>query len=100
LLNVTAATSADFNSVKALVRGEINTFMGFTFIPSTRVTANSSTLAAVAFQRYGVCLAMADQPVVRTDERTDLSYSWQVYYELNLGAVRLEENRVVKVYTA
>ena len=35
--------------------------------------------------------------IVRTDERRDLSYSWQVYYELNIGAVRLEEARVVKV---
>lgn len=100
LLNVTAATSADFNSVKALVRGEINTFLGFTWIPSTRIAANANNLAGIAFQRYGVCLAMAEQPVVRTDERADLSYSWQVYYSLSLGAVRLEENRVVKVYTA
>ena len=40
---------------------------------------------------------MAAQPMVRTDERSDLSYSWQVYYELNIGAVRLEEERVVKL---
>ena len=95
LLNTTAATSSDYNSVKALVRGEINTWMGFNWIPSTRIAAaSSSTLIGIAFQRYGSCLAMADAPVVRTDERTDLSYSWQVYYELNIGAVRLEENRV------
>jgi hypothetical protein len=37
---------------------------------------------------------------VRTDERTDLSYSWQLYYEVDLGAVRLEEEKVVKIYTA
>lgn len=100
LLNVTAATSADYNTVKALVRGEIDTWLGFKWIMSTRVAANASTNAAIAYQRYGVCLAMADQPLVRTDERADLSYSWQVYYELNIGAVRLEEDRVVKVYTA
>jgi hypothetical protein len=100
LLNVTAVTSADFNTVKALVRGEIDSYMGFKWIQSTRVNATTSTNAAIAFQKFGICLAMADQPVVRTDERPDLSYSWQVYYELNLGAVRLEENRVVKVYTA
>jgi hypothetical protein len=100
LLSVTQATSADYNSVKALIRGEIDTFMGFKWITSTRVNAVTSTNAAIAFQRYGVCLAMADAPVVRTDERPDLSYSWQVYYELNIGAVRLEEDRVVKVYTA
>lgn len=100
LLNVTQVTNADYNSVKALVRGEIDTWMGFKWIQTTRVTANASTNAGIAFQKNGLCLAMADQPLVRTDERADLSYSWQVYYELNIGAVRLEENRVVKVYTA
>ena len=98
LLNTTAATSSDYNSIKALVRGEIDTWMGFKWIMSTRISAAStSTLIGVAYQKYGVCLAMADAPVVRTDERRDLSYSWQVYYELNIGAVRLEEARVVIV---
>jgi hypothetical protein len=96
LLNTTAATSSDYNSVKALIRGEIDSWMGFKWIMSTRISAASnSTLIGIAYQRYGVCLAMADNPIVRTDERTDLSYSWQVYYELNIGAVRLEEARVV-----
>jgi hypothetical protein len=31
LLSETAVTSSDFNTVKALVAGEINTFLGFTF---------------------------------------------------------------------
>jgi hypothetical protein len=97
LLGLTAVTSSDFASVKALVRGEIDTWMGFKWITSTRLTAFSSTSAGIAFQKYGAGIAMADAPLVRTDERADLSYSWQVYYELNLGAVRLEEDRVVVV---
>lgn len=96
LLNQTTATSSDYASIKALVRGEIDTWMGFKWIMSTRLAAvSSSTLIGIAYQKYGLCLAMAAQPLVRTDERADLSYSWQVYYELNLGVTRLEENRVV-----
>lgn len=96
LLNTTAATSSDFNTVKALVRGEIDTWMGFKWIMSTRINAvSASTLIGVAYQKYGICAAMSASPLVRTDERSDLSYSWQVYYELNMGAVRLEEDRVV-----
>lgn len=96
LLNQTTFTSTDYASVKALVRGEIDTFMGFKWIMSNRLAAvSSSTLIGIAFQKYGLCQAMADAPLVRTDERADLSYSWQVYYELNMGAVRLEEDRVV-----
>lgn len=95
-------TSADYNAIKALVRGEINTFMGFTWIVSTRIgqlttgqTPYASSISGIAFQKYGICLAMGAQPMVRTDERADLSYSWQIYYELNIGTVRLEEKRVV-----
>lgn len=96
LLNTTAATSSDYNSVKALIRGEIDTWMGFKWIMSTRLQAiSSSTLIGIAYQKYGLCMGMATSPIVRTDERTDLSYSWQLYYELNIGAVRLEESRVV-----
>lgn len=98
LLNTTEATSADYNTVKALVRGEIDSWMGFKWIRSTRISAvSSSTLIGIAYQKYGLCVAMAAQPLVRTDERADLSYSWQVYYELNIGAVRLEEDRCVMV---
>ena len=93
LLNQSTATSSDYASIKALIRGEINTWMGFNWIMSTLIT--SSTSIGIAYQRYGVCAALATQPMVRTDERKDLSYSWQIYYELNIGAVRLEEDRVV-----
>ena len=91
MLDVTEIGSSDYNSVKALVRGEIDTYLGFKWIMSTRV--NSSDVG-YAYQKYGICLAMGAAPMVRTDERSDKSYSWQVYYELNIGAVRLEENRV------
>lgn len=99
LLSVEQATSADYHSVRALVRGEIDTWMGFKWIKSTRISA-VTTLSGFAFQRYGACVAMADAPMVKTDVRPDLSYSWQVYYELNIGAVRLEEDRCLMLYSA
>ncbi len=101
MLQQTQITSVDYNAVKALVRGEIDTFMGFKWIVSTRIAqisggnVNAGSYSAIAWHKYGIVAAMASQPLVRTDERTDLSYSWQIYYELNIGAVRLEEDRVV-----
>ncbi len=97
LLGESTATSADYNAVKALIRGEIDTWMGFKWITSNAMPASGTKTTCAAFQRYGVCVAMSAEPIVRTDERKDLSYSWQVYYELNIGAVRLEEARVIKV---
>ena len=99
LLNTTQATSSDYAAVKALVRGEIDTWMGFKWIVSTNLSSSGTITSCFAMQRYALCLALGSEPIVRTDERADLSYSWQVYYELNIGAVRLEEARVVQVDT-
>lgn len=97
LLNTTQATSSDYAAVKALVRGEVDTWMGFKWIMSTNLSTSGTLTSCFAMQRYAIALALGSEPIVRTDERTDLSYSWQVYYELNIGAVRLEEARVVQV---
>lgn len=105
LLQISQISSADYNAVKALVRGEIDSFLGFKWITSTRLDSASGSVSAgsyscIAFQKFGICLGMGSAPMVRTDERSDLSYSWQIYYELNIGAVRLEEARVVSGDTA
>jgi len=97
LLNTTQATSSDYAAVKALVRGEIDTWMGFKWVVSTNLSSSGTITSCFAMQRYALCLALGSEPIVRTDERRDLSYSWQVYYELNIGAVRLEEARVVQM---
>lgn len=97
LLGATEATSSDYSAIKALIRGEIDTWMGFKWITSNQLVSSGTLTTCAAFQRYGICVAMGSEPIVRTDERADLSYSWQVYYELNIGSVRLEEARVVKV---
>jgi len=94
LLDLATATSSDY-AEKALINGTILNWMGFTWVFSTRL---GSTNIGLAYHKTGICLAGADgSPMIRTDERTDLSYSWQLYYELNLGAVRLEEEKVVLV---
>ena len=91
-------SSGDYAAIRALVNGEINTYMGFTWIMSTRIAAYTTlAIEGLCYQKYALCLAMAAAPLVRTDERSDLSYSWQVYYELNCGAVRLEESRIRKI---
>ena len=97
LLSTTEATSSDYNAVKALVRGDIDSWMGFKWIMSNQLSSSGTQTSCFAMQRYGCCMALSAQPIVRTDERTDLSYSWQVYYELNIGVVRLEEPRVVQM---
>jgi hypothetical protein len=45
LLGDSTVTSADFNTVKALVQGDLDTFMGFKFIRSERLLARSGALS-------------------------------------------------------
>ncbi len=100
LMGETKATSSDFTTLRAIQSGQFagNTWMGFEWIMSTRLlTPTTSIRQCYAFHKYGICAGLPTGPFVRTDERPDLSYSWQVYYELNIGTTRLEEDRVVRV---
>ena len=98
LLNTTEVKSSDFNTVKALAQGEINSFMGFNFITSNRLTQDSdSNRQVICFANDGVKMAMGKEPSARIDERADKSYSTQVYYCQTIGATRMEEEKVVEI---
>lgn len=100
LLGNTEATSSDYNNVKALVSGEIDTWCGFKFVflPDGIISTTGAGVATYyAFHKTGVCFAMLEELFMRVSERADLSYSKQVYYEISCGAARLEEGKVVKV---
>ena len=97
LLNDTNVTSSDFNTVKALVRGEINEFLGFTFITSTRLDVASNVRSCFAWAEDGIKLAVGKDVMAKIDERADKSYSTQVYYCATFGATRMEEDKVVKI---
>ena len=98
LLNNTTVTSADFNTVKALAQGEINSFVGFNFIVSNRLTTDAnSNRQVIAFAQDGLKLAVGKEPAARIDERADKSYSTQVYYCQTIGSTRMEESKVVEI---
>ena len=98
LLNNTTVTSSDFNTVKALAQGEINSFVGFRFIVSNRLNTDSnSDRQVIAFAQDGLKLAIGKEPAARIDERADKSYSTQVFYSQAIGATRMEEAKVVEI---
>ena len=97
-LGTTQVTSSDFNTVKALAQGQMDTFSGFKFIVSNRLTTDSnSNRAVIAFAGDGLKLAMGKEPTARIDERSDKSYATQVYYCQTIGATRMEEAKVVEI---
>ena len=97
LLNSTTVTSSDFNTVKALVQGEINTFMGFQFHVSTRLAKSGNIRTCFAWAEDGIKMAMGKDVMSRIEERADKSYSTQVYYCATFGATRMEEEKVVQI---
>ena len=49
LLGTTEVTSSDFNTVKALASGDVNSFLGFNFVVSNRLSVASSIRDCIAF---------------------------------------------------
>ena len=98
LLGTTQVTSSDFNTVKALAQGQMDTFSGFKFIVSNRLTTDGDgNRAVIAFAGDGLKMAMGKEPTARIDERSDKSYATQVYYCQTIGATRMEEAKVVEI---
>lgn len=106
LLNVTEVKSADYNSVKALVQGDIDTYLGFNFIrvdglriDGTKILpfVTGSDRAVMAWQRDNVILGIGANPNARISERDDKNYATQVFYSMSVGAVRMQEAAVVEI---
>jgi hypothetical protein len=102
LLSETSVTSSDFNSVKALVQGEINTYLGFTFhVLGDRSEGGlpidgSLDRTCFAFHKdavgYGEGIGM----------RTEINYiaektSWLVNEVFSAGAVAIDDEGIVKI---
>ena len=98
LLNTTEIKSADYNTVKALAAGQIDTFLGFKFVRSQRLeTDGSSDRLVLCYLRTGIVLAIAQDIMTDIGVRRDKSLAKQVYLSLGVGATRMEEEQVVQI---
>lgn len=97
LLSVTTNTSVDFNSVRALMNAELDTWCGFKFIISTRLAKSGNIRSCFAWAKSGLGLAMNGTPNIRISERSDKNYSTQVFVECSIGSTRIEDEKVVQI---
>jgi hypothetical protein len=97
LLGTTEVTSSDFNTVKALANGEVNSFLGFNFIVSNRLDISSSKRLCLVWAMDGCKMAIGQDLMTRIDERADKGYAHQVYVCQSIGATRMEEEKVVTI---
>jgi len=93
LLSVQEVTSADYNTIRALMTGDINTFMGFTF---HEVSTMASTVA-YCYHSSGMIFGMNQDMVVRFDEIPERGYSLQAFHSMGLAAMRTDEGLVYKI---
>ncbi len=99
LMNTTEVKSVDYNTVKALAQGRVDTFMGFQFIWSTRLVVGADTAAtrSFAFAQDAIVLGVQSEPQVSIDVRPDLLNSTQIFSTLGIGATRVEGPAVVSI---
>nr|DAH75395.1 MAG TPA: major capsid protein [Caudoviricetes sp.] len=109
MLKTEKMTSADYASVKALIRGEITEFMGFKFVQVNGKRGDNSLIVpafkdstktirkCLAFQKNGIRLGIGQDPFGKITERDDKCFATQVYYEMTIGAARMQEELVVEV---
>lgn len=99
LLEDPEVTSADYNNVRALVQGEVDTYMGFRFVRSELLplTGNSRLNYAYVDRCLGFATAMREQ--TRVQEDPGLRFAVRIFKCTVLGAVRIEDKGVVEIET-
>lgn len=95
LLNSTKVTSADYASVKALVEGKVDTFMGFNFHRTQLVGTDASSYDKCVFwAQDGMMLAVGAEQHTSIAKRPDKNDATQVLVKQSIGATRMEEKKV------
>jgi hypothetical protein len=97
LLRTTEVTSADYNVVRALSSGDIDTFLGFKFVVTEELTTiAASTRGCYAYHRRAIKMSAVDR-TTKMDERSDLNHALQIRTKWLNGAMRYMDEMVVQI---
>lgn len=98
VLNDSELTSGDYNNALLLMEGTVQRLLGFNWIVLSPdiLPISGSTRSVLCYQSSGVILSRGDfdSEIVK---RSDKSKMWQLQNDYTMGAVRMEEERVVKI---
>tara|TARA_A100000172_G_scaffold68162_2_gene47909 strand:- start:603 stop:1574 length:972 start_codon:yes stop_codon:yes gene_type:complete len=119
MLGSEKTTSVDFNTIKALVKGEITSFYGFEFIISNLLPTATSTDAAtlswsssdvpsttnqqntdracIAYVKSGIRQVTNPSIMTEISKRDDKRFNYYAYSCMRTGAVRMEEKKVIQI---
>lgn len=102
MLGITEIVSSDYNTVKALVDGQINTWLGFTWkrlelLPKGVVSAN--VRQAMAWHKSAIVFGETTaSQYSRIAQRRDMHDAWETYAAIDIGAVRKRDKGVVEIH--
>lgn len=98
LLNTTKVGSNDYNSVRALMDGTLNRWLGFNWVSCTEITTSAANIRRNwAYHRNGMEMGFCEEPKFKITEMPSKNYATQVWARLDVGATRLQETMVVAV---
>lgn len=97
LLNSTEVKSADYNTVKALAEGKLNTFCGFEFIRTQRLVTSGGVTYCYAYTEAALGAGMGDELFVDIGPRRDKRMATQVYVSGSMACTRIEDEQFVEI---
>jgi hypothetical protein len=103
LLKEDEVINGDYSEAKHLVSGKIKNFMGMRFVKTQLLSRNTTTDARTCLFFAGpdaMRLGVGADVKGRISERADKNYNRQAYFSMHLGAVRVQEDRVVSALCA
>lgn len=100
LMNIDQVRSSDYNVVRVLASGSLNSYMGFDWVrveaPILPLNAAATRRRTVVWATEAVWLAFGADVTGSIDRRPDKNNSTQVFYSMDLGAARLDDLGVVE----
>ena len=102
LLKISEVNNIDTNAVRPLVAGKPVHFMGFDWAVTTRLQAGASVTGdgsnlTFAMTHDAIGLQVNQSMLARVSEDPSISYAWRVYAEATFGAIRVEDEKLVKI---
>jgi len=104
LMNTTQQTSSDYvrrGLDELSATGIVPNWMGFTWIMSTRLLAPAGAqIDCLAFTKDALGMSINRDITARIAEDPTVSFAWRVYTHMTLGAVRVEDEQIVRLKLA
>ena len=97
LLNEDKIQSDEYNKVKALVEGKVDTFMGFKFVVSELFQKVEGNRLCPVWCKSGMLLAVGEDITVDVSVRNDKRNATQIYVAQSIGATRMHEDKVFQI---